>query len=494
MRWIESRFLFCLPHVCILFDSNQICDCLPICFIELFARLPIHVATEAKSIVATQYLLGQDQTLAMSTVKKTANVREDQFLGGLPIHSACRSGASEEIINFLLSKSATSAKAKDFQGNLPIHLLLKHGNSVELGSITVLISAYSSSPKKKNSAGDLPLIIALKHGAKSDAIEYLFDFYPEAAEERSGDGRSPLIIAIENRFDDAVILKILKQSPAFATDIDEKTGLLPIEIATHQHFSPHLIHYLLVEDLPICLNDRGADPSSNYRSSYQHSWEHLIAVANDEYSEVVSNLLQSCTHAQRIALANAPCRLSEKPLLEVASPKCKRALLVGMRLFGIIALTDIAPAFVTNRTSIYYGLKYSEAPANGVNVVFEEEGEAMTADLNGVATPVIVKLTSHRELMEKEISVRRDCQLSLDSVPRIYSVHYCEKPSPTYCISMEQGLTLENILLEIKGEDTNANIPMEDIRQIAMTLLHLHDKGLVHCDIGSHNVGKVRGL
>ena len=112
----------------------------------------------------------------------------------------------------------------------------------------------------------------------------------------------------------------------------------------------------------------------------------------------------------------------------------------------------------------------------------------MAADLSEVGTPVIVKLTPDRELMEKELSVRRDYQL-LDSVPRIYSIHYCcEEPSPTYCISMEQGHTLENARLE------NASIQKEDIRQIAMSLLHLHDKGLVHCDIGTHNVGKVSGL
>lgn len=427
----------------------------------------------------------------MSAIEqKTDNVPKDQFLlGGLPIHCACRSGASEEIIDVLLSKNDSCAKVKDTQGNLPIHSLLKHGTSVEFGSIKALISAYPSSPKKKNSAGDTPLVIALKHGAKSEAIEHLFKFYPEAAKERAGDGRSPLIIAIENHSDETTILNILEHSPAFATAIDENTGLLPIEIATRLHFSPHLIHYLLLEDLPINLNDSGPEPSPSYRSSYQHSWEHLIS--NDEYSEVVSNLLQSCTHAQRIALAKAPCRLSEKPLLEVASPKCKRALLVGMRLFGIIELTDYAPAFVTDRTSIYYGLKYSEAPSKGVNVIFEEEDESQATDLSGVATPVIVKLTSYRELMEKELLVRRDYQLSFEYVPRIYSIHYCEEPSPVYCISMEQGLTLENILLQMKEMDANASIPMEDIRQIAMTLLHLHDKGLVHGDFGSHNVGKV---
>ena len=261
---------------------------------------------------------------------------------------------------------------------------------------------------------------------------------------------------------------------------------MPIEIATHKHFSPHLIHYLLVEDLPICLDDRGADPTSNYRSSYQHSWEHVVS--NDEYSEVVSNLLQSLTHAQRIALANAPCRLSEKPLLEVASPKCKQALIVGMRLFGIISLSDSAPAFVSDRASIYYGIKYyAETLANGVSVVFEEEGEEMAADLSEVGTPVIVKLTHHRELMEKELSVRRDYQLSSEFVSRLYSIYFCAEPSPTYCISIEQGHTLENAWLE------NASIQKEDIQKIAMSLLHLHDKGLVHCDIGTHNVGKVSG-
>lgn len=437
----------------------------------------------------------------MSTIQKTKTVSEDHFLGGLPIHCACRHGASGEIVDVLLSKSASSAKMKDFRGNLPIHLLLKHGGLVESGSVKALVSAYSLSLKKKDPTGDIPLIIALKQGVKSNIIEYLFYCQPETAGEQSGDGRSPLTIAIENCIDETTILKILEQSPAFATTVDDKTGLLPIEIATNQHRSPQLIHFLLLKDLPIDLSDRRSDASASYCSSYQLSWEHVVS--NDRYSEVVSNILQSCTHAQKIALANISCRSSEKPLLDVAAPKCKRALLVGMRLFGIIELTDIAPAFATDRTSIYYGLKYPEAPAEGVNVIFEGKGGAKSTELSGTATAVIVKLTPYRKLMEKELSLRRDYQLSSDCVPRIYSVHYSEEPLfdsesldsqplPAYCISMEQGLTLENILLEkIKEKDASAIVPMEDIRQIAKNLLHLHDKGLVHCDFGSHNVGKV---
>jgi len=432
--------------------------------------------------------------MASFAVQKPKEIPEEsEFLGGLAIHCACRFGASSEIVDVLLSKSGASAKMKDFRGNLPIHSLLKHGNSVDFGGVKALLSAYSSSLKKRNSAGDIPLIIALKHGAKSDIIEYLFQSHPEAAEERSGDGRSPLVLAIENGYDDVAILKILEQSPANTTVIDEKTRLLPIEIATNHHRSPQLIHYLLLEDLPVDLTDHSPAALSNYRSSYQHSWEHIVS--NDEYSEVVSNLLQACTHAQRIALAKASCQMSEKSLLDEAAPDCKRVLVVGMRLFGIIELTDIAPAFATDRTSIYYGLKYPEAPAQGVSVVFEGE-------VGETATPVIVKLTPYRELMERELSVRRDYQLSPEYVSQIYSVHRSEEissateapdgiSSPAYCISMEQGLTLENIWLELKRRDGNARIPVEDIRQIAKALFHMHDQGLVHGDLGSHNVGKV---
>lgn len=434
--------------------------------------------------MALRFLLDQDPPLASSAIQKPTEIPDDQFLGGLPIHCACRSGASSEITDVLLSKSGASAKMKDFQGNLPIHSLLKHGNSVDIGGVKALFKAYSASLKKRNSDGDIPLIIALKYGVKSDIIEYLFQAHPEAAEEKSGDGRSPLVLAIENGCDDAAVLKMLEQSPAYATTIDEKTRLLPIEIATNHHRSPQLIHYLLLEDLPVDLADRSPAAWSNYRSSYQHSWEHVVS--NDEHSEVVSNLLQACTHAQRIALGKASCRMNEKRLVDEAAPNCKRALVVGMRLFGIIELTDIAPAFATDRTSIYYGLKHPEAPAEGVSVVFEGE-------VGETPLPVIVKLTPYHELMERELSVRHDYQLSGEYVPQIYSVHHSKEQSssPAYCISMEQGLTLENIWLELKGKDTNARIPVEDIRQIAKALLHMHDKGLVHGDFGSHNVGNV---
>lgn len=212
-------------------------------------------------------------------------------------------------------------------------------------------------------------------------------------------------------------------------------------------------------------------------------------------------------YIQRIALANLRCRSGETAL-ERAAPMCKRELIVSMRLFGFIELTDIAPAYATDRTQIYYATKYQDPSSfsQGVQVVYEEDGTTTTSTDTEIGTPVIVKLTSSRELMERELSVRRDYQLSDDHVPKIYSVHHAEKEhfssstepdhtSPAYCISMECAEnTLENIWYDMKAEGNGGRIPLEDIEKIGRALLHLHERGLVHGDFGSHNCGKVRTM
>lgn len=211
--------------------------------------------------------------------------------------------------------------------------------------------------------------------------------------------------------------------------------------------------------------------------------------------------------SQRIALANSPCR-SGQTVVEMAAPMCRRELVVGTRLFGFIEITDIAPAHATDRAQIYFGTKYPEPSSlsHGVQVVYEEDGTtASTTSIDEeTGTPVIVKLTSSRELMERELSVRRDYQLSEKHVPKVYSVHHAEKEhyadstepeqeSPAYCITMECAEdTLENIWLDLKAKGNGERIPLEDVEKIAKALLHLHERGLVHGDIGTHNIGKVR--
>merc|ERR1712174_94192 len=60
---------------------------------------------------------------------------------------------------------------------------------------------------------------------------------------------------------------------------------------------------------------------------------------------------------------------------------------------------------------------------------------------------------------------------------------------PSYCIIMEAAdVTAESLLLDTRR--SGRAFSKEDLQGIAMSLLHIHEHGLIHGDFGSHNVGK----
>lgn len=60
---------------------------------------------------------------------------------------------------------------------------------------------------------------------------------------------------------------------------------------------------------------------------------------------------------------------------------------------------------------------------------------------------------------------------------------------PGYCITMEGAdTTAENLMLDMRKE--NKPFPMKALKRIGVSLLHMHEHGLVHCDFGTHNIGK----
>ena len=258
-------------------------------------RYPIHVAAESNEVKAIRFLLDEDPASFASVVQKPKRAHASLFMGGLPIHCACRVSASAEIIEILIANNTASAKVKDYMGNLPLHLLLRYGTTVDIGTIKRLHSAYQSSLKRKDSNGDTPLIIALKHGTKSDIASFILRSHPEAAREESGDKRFPLIIALENGFDDDLIMQLIEHAPTSVTKIDGTTGLLPIEVATNEQRSQKTVHYLLMQDLPVDVNDTSPNTIRDVAAT-QHSWEHIVAI--DDYCPVVANLLKACTHSQ----------------------------------------------------------------------------------------------------------------------------------------------------------------------------------------------------
>jgi len=110
---------------------------------------------------------------------------------------------------------------------------------------------------------------------------------------------------------------------------------------------------------------------------------------------------------------------------------------------------------------------------------------------------VIAKLTSRSDIVERELKIRKNHRLSRHYVPAVISVHHTVQHAayseamaePGYCITMEGAdTTAENLLLDMRkyGKSFSTKI----LKRIGISLLHMHEHGLVHGDFGTHNAGK----
>jgi serine/threonine protein kinase len=60
---------------------------------------------------------------------------------------------------------------------------------------------------------------------------------------------------------------------------------------------------------------------------------------------------------------------------------------------------------------------------------------------------------------------------------------------PGYCITMEGAdTTAENLMLDLRKN--GKQFPAKALKRIGISLLHMHEHGLIHCDFGTHNIGK----
>ena len=193
---------------------------------------------------------------------------------------------------------------------------------------------------------------------------------------------------------------------------------------------------------------------------------------------------------------------------------------------------DLQPACTNEEsgTQIFYALRYAPPPdkmgyfttlyrddKNNYNHVepwddepveaddFEEDLDTSTRDTaekleliqNEKSTRVIAKLTSRSDIVQAEMSKREEHQLSRHYVPAIISVHhtiqhaaYAEAMAePSYCITMEGAeTTAENLLLDLRR--SGGSFSKDHLKSIAISLFHIHERGLVHGDFGTHNVAK----
>ena len=497
--------------------------------VDYKGRLPIHVAAEFDAVDAVKFLLGKSPEGAFTMVHRPQN----NSGGGLPLHIACRNYASIGVITALLAENFASAKRTDENGDLPLHLLLRCGEVVDQVVVKTLLTCFSDAVSRTDMHGDLPLTIAIKHECKPAVINTVLMQYPEASSILNGEGQSPLFLAFQHNADDRTILGLLNHAPETATTVDRKTGLLPIQIATENEHSHFIVHNLLKRDMPIDLKEK----VRAQLLPHKYSWNHIVANTNDMYFQVVTKVLQQCTQPQVLALAHVE-GADGKIALASATPVCKHELRVMLRLFNTLEVVNQRPAYTNpvSDTQIFYALRYEppaqssgaftvlhEEPKDGGNDYVEDWDD--TSQVSAISRSsvrsslssrtqqtvderlrrikkekgqqVIAKLTSRSDVVERELKVRKEHHLSRHYVPAIISVHHTVQHAayseamaePGYCITMEGAdTTAENLMLDLRK--SNRPFPPKALKRIGISLLHMHEHGLVHGDFGTHNIGK----
>mmetsp|Transcript_19646 Transcript_19646/g.27980 ORF Transcript_19646/g.27980 Transcript_19646/m.27980 type:complete len:931 (-) Transcript_19646:59-2851(-) len=485
-------------------------------------RLPLHIAAEHDALVPVKYLLAKHPDGADTMMMRPTG----RSGGGIPLHVACKINASGAVITALLAHNFNSCKVSDANGDLPIHLLLRNGKDVSGAVVQGLLDTYPTAATRADMYGDLPLSVALKHECKPDVIKTMLMHNPDAAKVQNGrDGHSPLFLAFKHNADDKTILGLMNHAPDLIVAVDKRTGLLPIEMATKQMHSISIVHNLLKRDMPIDMSEKTeAKPLP-----HKYSWNHIVSDTDDRYYEVVSKVLQQCTQPQIFALSHCE---NKRGVIALASgtPLCKHEFRVMFRLFRTLEITDKEPSYVDSQTGtqIFYAQKFAAPPENWLltslylddtsklNDIEECDDQPVPADI--ASTPnlgdmtnqerlefaqseegvrVIAKLTSRSDIADAEISIREDYNLSRHYVPAVLSIHhtilnaaYAEAMAdPSYCVTMEAAeTTAENLLLDLRR--SKRPFPVSALKSIAMSLLHIHERGLVHGDFGAHNAAQ----
>jgi hypothetical protein len=142
------------------------------------------------------------------------------------------------VITALLAENFASAKRADENGELPLNLLLRCGEVVDPVVVKTLLTCFSDAVSRTDLNADIPLAIAIKCQCSStvaNAISLMH--HPEAADVLNGEHHSPLHLGFNHNADDRTIVGLLNHGPELACQVDRKSGLLPIQVATENEQS-----------------------------------------------------------------------------------------------------------------------------------------------------------------------------------------------------------------------------------------------------------------
>jgi len=148
--------------------------------------LPIHIACRHGASLDTIKILAESYPEGLNS---------NDPRGNLQLHYAC-AFSSVEVIRFLLKRSPSASKVQNCDKQLPIHNLCARNDLTNISSLVLF--TYARNPdalRQEDSKGFLPIHSAVTHQVSLDMIEIIISLYPQGIFVRDNLNRTPIDIA-----------------------------------------------------------------------------------------------------------------------------------------------------------------------------------------------------------------------------------------------------------------------------------------------------------
>jgi len=151
--------------------------------------------------------------------------------GALPLHVACASGASREVLEVLVSRNQEALQCADTAGRLPLHFGAASGGACAPDAFAWLLDCYPGAARVRDASGSTPLHAACASGAPLHVVAALTSLGGAAAvRDRGPAGGAALHVASSRGAPASVVEHLLVVAPDAAACLDA-AGALPLHAA-----------------------------------------------------------------------------------------------------------------------------------------------------------------------------------------------------------------------------------------------------------------------
>jgi hypothetical protein len=183
-----------------------------------------------------------------------------------------------------------------------------------------------------NDNDETPLVAAIRAHASWKVVEALVSGRDGSASVQRMDfsGNTPLHLLVSDEYKDPTsVMTMLKTAPE-AARIANQYGMLPIEIACMHKLPFEVIFALALVDLPFDVEDTACIRT---KEDCGASWYYLTCECDDQFTDIVENILSMCSYPQirQLCFFTSP---SGEQLLSRATPNCLMLLQRALRFLG----------------------------------------------------------------------------------------------------------------------------------------------------------------